>query len=66
MEQSTQENEAIVSAFLGAHPDFVPLSAAEVLRKQDIVIEEDANGRLQLRPDRHGTDGFFAAVMERR
>lgn len=60
------ENEAIVLAFLGAHPDFVPLSAAEVLRKQDIVIEEDANGRLQLRPDRHGTDGFFAAVMERR
>ena len=61
------ENEVIVSAFLAAHPEFKSLSATEVLRKQDIEIEGDHSGgeRLRLLPNRHGTDGFFAAVMER-
>lgn len=61
------ENEVIVSAFLAAHPEFKSLSATEVLRKQDIEIEGDQSGgeRLRLLPNRHGTDGFFAAVMER-
>ena len=62
------ENESIVSAFLAAHPEFVSLSASEVLRKQEIEIECDSNDgeRLRLLPHRHGTDGFFAAVLERR
>lgn len=61
------ENEAIVSAFLAAHPDFVSLSAGDVLRKQSIEIEatESGDDRLRLLPYRHGTDGFFAAVLER-
>jgi 16S rRNA (cytosine967-C5)-methyltransferase len=61
------ENEAVVAAFLAAHPEFVALSAAEVLRKQDIEIDCDVAGgkRLRLLPHRHGSDGFFAAVMER-
>ncbi len=61
------ENENVVAAFLAAHPEFVSLSAAEVLRKQAIEIECDSEGgeRLRLLPHRHGTDGFFAAVMER-
>jgi 16S rRNA (cytosine967-C5)-methyltransferase len=61
------ENEAVVSAFLAAHPEYSALSATEVLRKQEIEIECDTNGgeRLRLLPHRHGTDGFFAAVMER-
>jgi 16S rRNA (cytosine967-C5)-methyltransferase len=61
------ENEAVVSAFLVAHPEFKALSATEVLRKQEIEIECDTPGgeRLRLLPHRHGTDGFFAAVMER-
>ena len=61
------ENEAVVSAFLAAHPEFISLSAEDVLRKQEIEIDCDTNGgqRLRLLPYRHGTDGFFAAVMER-
>ena len=61
------ENEAIVSAFLTTHPDFVSLSAIDVLRKQGIEIDatDSADDRLRLSPYRHGTDGFFAAVLER-
>lgn len=61
-----QENEAIASAFLEAHPEFVALSAAEVLQKQGIDLAADGQEQLHLLPHRHGTDGFFAAVMERR
>ena len=57
------ENETVVSAFLEKHPEFVSLSAEEVLRKQDIEIS--CGERLRLLPHQHGTDGFFAAVMER-
>ena len=60
------ENAAIVSGFLAAHPEFVTLSAVDVLQKQGITVDGDAAGCLQLLPHRHGTDGFFAAVMERR
>ena len=57
------ENEVVVSNFLAQHPEFVALSAEDVLRKQDIEIA--CGERLRLLPNRHGTDGFFAAVMER-
>jgi 16S rRNA (cytosine967-C5)-methyltransferase len=57
------ENESVVSKFLAQHPEFVALSAEEVLRKQDIDIA--CGERLRLLPHQHGTDGFFAAVMER-
>ena len=57
------ENEAVVSRFLEAHPDFVALSAEETLGKQGISV--DVGARLRLLPHRHGTDGFFAAVMEK-
>ena len=62
------ENDAVVSAFLAAHPEYVALSASEVLSKQGIDIDcaTDGGERLRLLPHRHGTDGFFAAVMERR
>lgn len=58
------ENEAVVASFLSTHPEFVVLSAEEVLRKQDIDIT--CGERLRLSPHRHGTDGFFAAVLERK
>ena len=58
------ENDAVVSGFLAAHPEFVSLSASDVLGKQGIAIE--ASERLRLLPHRYGTDGFFAAVMERK
>ncbi len=58
------ENEAVVQAFLAAHPDFVLCSAQDVLTRQGIAI--DVGERLRLFPHHHGTDAFYAAVMERR
>lgn len=63
----SEENEAVVEAFLAAHPEFSRLSASEILRSQSIPIRggDEKGGDLRLWPHRHGTDGFFAAVMAR-
>ena len=58
-----QENRAIVDAFLAAHPAFTLRPANEILAQH--LIELDTGPYLQLSPQLHGTDGFFAAVMER-
>jgi 16S rRNA (cytosine967-C5)-methyltransferase len=58
-----EENEAVAEEFLAARPDFRLLDAAEVLAQQHIPLN---TGRyLKLLPHLHGTDGFFAAVMEK-
>ena len=59
-----EENQAIVQAFLSAHPDFTLLPAGEVLRQQHIELA--MGDYLQLTPQLHNTDGFFAAVLERK
>jgi 16S rRNA (cytosine967-C5)-methyltransferase len=59
-----EENEAIVAAFLAAHPDFRQVSAQEILDKQGIALA--CGETLRLAPHTHGTDGFFAAVLERK
>ncbi|MCK0508716.1 RsmB/NOP family class I SAM-dependent RNA methyltransferase [Aromatoleum anaerobium] len=58
-----EENDAIVDAFLAAHPEFREVDATEVLKKQGIAL--DTGTRLRLSPRKHDTDGFFAAVLER-
>ena len=58
-----EENQRIVEAFLAAHPDFILRPAGEVLQQQKIALA--AGDYLELRPHLHGTDGFFAAVLER-
>jgi 16S rRNA (cytosine967-C5)-methyltransferase len=58
-----EENRAIVDAFLAAHPDFALVPAGEILKKHLIAL--DTGDCLQLLPQIHGTDGFFAAVLER-
>jgi 16S rRNA (cytosine967-C5)-methyltransferase len=58
-----EENRAIVDAFLEAHPDFILRHAGEILLQQKISIE--VGECLQLSPQIHATDGFFAAVLER-
>ena len=58
-----EENDGIVDAFLAAHPGFSPLSAEEILTRQG--IGPGTGERLRLSPLVHGTDGFFAAVLER-
>jgi len=58
-----EENEGIVDAFLASHADFHRLSAREVLAAQGIVI--DCGEDMRLSPQKHGTDAFYAAVLER-
>jgi len=58
-----EENQFVVQAFLAAHPDFTLRPAGEVLQQQKIALE--MGDYLELRPHLHGTDGFFAAVLER-
>jgi len=59
-----QENERQVEQFLAAHPDFRLISASDALRDRcpGLGLRDDY---LRLRPDVHGTDGFFAAVLQR-
>ena len=68
-----QENEAIAQAFSEANADFVPLDAGEVLTSlkvahaSDLCSGADSGQRyLRLWPHRHLTDGFFAAVWQRK
>lgn len=61
-----QENEEQVAQFIGRHPDFAPLPVADLWPQ---VIEAPcpaAGPWLQLTPARHGTGGFFVAILERR
>ncbi|MYN14690.1 RsmB/NOP family class I SAM-dependent RNA methyltransferase [Pusillimonas sp. TS35] len=59
-----EENEAQVEAFLNENPGFKLLDASEIVndRCKNLTLE---GPWLKMRPDRHGTDGFFAAVMVR-
>ncbi|MCL2873179.1 MAG: RsmB/NOP family class I SAM-dependent RNA methyltransferase [Betaproteobacteria bacterium] len=58
------ENEAIVTRFLEAHPDFSLQPATEALTRAQIPL--DTGATLKLLPHQHHTDGFFAAVLEKR
>src|SRR5690606_32974267 len=57
-------NEAQVEAFLSEHPDFVLQPVSGILSGRTPL--EMPGPYLKLRPDQHGTDGFFAAVFDRR
>ena len=59
-----EENEQIVSAFLAVHADFALVPMKDVLAEQKIDLAMD--NYLKLLPHLHQTDGFFAAVFERR
>lgn len=56
----TEENEDRVAAFLERHPEFTVKPIA-----LDGVTHVTPEGYLRLTPHRAGTDGFFAAVLER-
>jgi 16S rRNA (cytosine967-C5)-methyltransferase len=58
------ENENIAEAFLSANADFVLVPANEILSQQQIKL--DTGKYLKLLPHLNGTDGFFAAVFERK
>ena len=64
-----QENEAVAQALSNALPGFAPLHAGDVLAAAKVPqaarLTTEA-GHLRLWPHLHGTDGFFAAVWQRR
>jgi 16S rRNA (cytosine967-C5)-methyltransferase len=59
-----EENEQIAEQFLQDHPDFALLPMTQVLLEQKIAL--DMGDYLKLLPHKHQTDGFFAAVFERK
>lgn len=59
-----EENEAIVDAFLSAHPDYALIPVRDILAAQHIDLE--MGDTLRLDPALHNTDAFFAAVLERK
>jgi 16S rRNA (cytosine967-C5)-methyltransferase len=68
-----QENEAIADAFALANPDFEALSAGQILadlkvHNAPILCSGGADGQLYMRlwPHLHATDGFFAAVWQKK
>jgi 16S rRNA (cytosine967-C5)-methyltransferase len=64
-----EENEAIVSEFLAGHAEFQLKPARAELAKHriELPLRDDAQDDelLRLYPHVHGTDGFFAALLER-
>jgi len=59
-----EENDAIAAQFLATHPDFALVPMHQVLAEQRIPLE--MGDYLKMLPHKHGTDGFFAAVFERK
>ena len=60
-----EENEDQVARFLAAHADFALVPVASVWRE---AVGGDCPARgemLRLTPARHGTDGFFVAILAR-
>jgi 16S rRNA (cytosine967-C5)-methyltransferase len=58
------ENDFIAKQFLDGHPDFELVPMSKVLAEQKIDLE--MGDYLKLLPHKHQTDGFFAAVFERK
>jgi 16S rRNA (cytosine967-C5)-methyltransferase len=63
-----EENEVIARAFAAANPDFKLLPAQTVLADLGIANADTlcSNDFLRLWPHTHHTDGFFAAVWQRK
>ncbi|HXF67858.1 MAG TPA: RsmB/NOP family class I SAM-dependent RNA methyltransferase [Burkholderiales bacterium] len=59
-----EENEDVVRALLAERGDYRKLHCGELLAQQGIGI--DTGEFLKLFPHLHGTDGFFAAALEKR
>lgn len=58
-----EEHEGIVAAFLGERGDFRKLNCEALLGQQGITLE--TGEFLRLLPHLHGTNGYFAAALQR-
>jgi len=68
----SRENEASITAFEAAHPEFTPVTVASALSEAGLTVPggetlaAKADGhRLRLSPASTNTDGFFVALYER-
>jgi 16S rRNA (cytosine967-C5)-methyltransferase len=61
-----EENEAQIERFLAGAPDFSHLPISAVWRTTIGGKPPSAGDVLRLTPARHGTDGFFVAICERK
>jgi 16S rRNA (cytosine967-C5)-methyltransferase len=59
-----KENEHAVEWFLSTHPQFLLLSAPDLIRTHGVLLESPSP-YLSLLPSETGTDGFFAAALVR-
>lgn len=59
-----EENDAIAEQFLVAHADFHLVNMSAIMTEQKIDLQMDTY--LKMLPNVHHTDGFFAAVFERK
>jgi 16S rRNA (cytosine967-C5)-methyltransferase len=59
-----EENAEVVDSFLAAHAQFALRPANAALAQQRIAL--DTGEYLRLAPHLHGTDGFFAALLEKK
>jgi 16S rRNA (cytosine967-C5)-methyltransferase len=60
------ENEMQIEKFLAAHEDFSLMDYAGIWKELIATPPPSPGPYLALTPFRHNTDGFFAAIMERR
>jgi len=60
----SSENEGVVEALLAKRSDLSLVPLSEVVGA-DRAERIGADGVLRLEPHRHGTDGFYAAVLRR-
>jgi 16S rRNA (cytosine967-C5)-methyltransferase len=58
------ENEQVIERFLAERSDFAPMPLKEIWGKERALPLGDGT-HLRLSPQRHDTDGFFAAVLRR-
>lgn len=59
-----EENEAVAQQFLATHEGFELVPMKDILQEQKVALE--MQDYLKLSPHIHHTDGFFAAVFERK
>lgn len=58
------ENEHVIDTFLATHENWKLVDMSPLLSRQGITLES-VGGAMRLYPHIHGTDGFFAAALER-
>ncbi len=61
-----EEDEAQAEAFLASEPDFALLPVSRAWDETIGGVSPGGEDYLRLTPARHGTDGFFVAIFERR